>query len=368
MTSTEETKNENLLIVDDKGHILYNPTHLFSEEMKTWEEVVRRYAGLDIRLFYHIVSSPHCYYEQFHGTGRIDSAFRSLSAKERFKRILEQKFITGNPKGYYVNKQRPGRNALGNDDIKSVSFGFASISEVPQHFSRRDSEYGICFFHDFLATAGAQPVVYINDLDDDNRQALLVNAPHLLEVFSAKYDMRWEREWRVFHQMKFSYSDIAFVIVPDASYSEFEYLWEEHEVGVIVASAFTDAVEFLRLYPVNRGFSQFKQRILGLKVVFPFDCLLHCTNSEHDLMLTSCGDAIDCFIKTVIQSHYEERYSSKFKRFLQAIDDPELSGLLSLLDKNLDEPLWSGRNLFNHCILKLYTVQAKRIEQGVVEN
>lgn len=126
-----------------------------------------------------------------------------MTGEYRFKRILEQRTITGNPKGYFVNKHQCNAPCTF-DAIRSVSFAFCDIDEVAEHFTARGSEYAICFHHDFLQSNGMQPVVYLNDNDQEQRQNLVFNAPYLIEAYAARYDMRWENEWRVKHQLTFT--------------------------------------------------------------------------------------------------------------------------------------------------------------------
>jgi hypothetical protein len=177
------------------GSLEYSVTHLRGEIIETYDKIIERLSGLQTNLLYNIVSSPECRYEKYYGKGRIKSDFAAMSAEERFKNIFTTGVLYGNPKSYFVDKTRKGHERL--DDIRSVSFAMADYHEVPLHFKARGSEFGICFFHDFLQDKGLRKVEYLNENDEQTKEKIIFNSPHLVEVYSGGYDMRWEKEYRI---------------------------------------------------------------------------------------------------------------------------------------------------------------------------
>lgn len=157
------------------------------------------------KLFYHFISSPESYYEK-HNSNRIPKYFRKLSPKKRLEKILKEKRIIGNPKGYFVNKTNDY------EDIRSVAFSFAEYERIPDLIKRRDSSYAIVFNHNFLFNKGIKKVEYLNNNPDEKK--LAIRTPHLIETWSPKYDMRWENEHRIFRDLDFTINDIAFIISP----------------------------------------------------------------------------------------------------------------------------------------------------------
>jgi len=56
-----------MLKIAPNGSIQVAIDHLMEDRPTTFEGVVERYRNLDITLFHHIVSSPHCRYERKFG-------------------------------------------------------------------------------------------------------------------------------------------------------------------------------------------------------------------------------------------------------------------------------------------------------------
>lgn len=92
--------------------------------------------------------------------------------------------------------------------------------------------YGIAFKRTFIVGRGAQPVTYINSYGSDKtvRKAYddLYEAAAgydfdcdwwkmlpFVSAMHANYDFSWEREWRIQGSVRFTFDDIAFVILPD---------------------------------------------------------------------------------------------------------------------------------------------------------
>ena len=201
------------MITVDSYNLYYNTQHLLSPKPQSYEEIIKRLIPLECKLFYNIISSPSCRYEKRFAENRISNHFKNMDAESRFKNIFKEKKIYANPKGFFVNKLVSVQPKDCNE-IKSVRFTLCDYKDLPKHFDARDSEYGICFFHDFLQNRGLRPVEYLNEIDIEKSKKLVFNSPHLLEVCSESYNMKWENEWRIGNDLDFTEDDIAFVIVP----------------------------------------------------------------------------------------------------------------------------------------------------------
>lgn len=211
-----------MLKINDKGSIELSISHLLEDIPTTFNGMIERYQSLKIKLFHHVVSSPDCRYERKFGRGRVPDSVLGMASSDRMKEILRRQEIVGNPKGYFVNKHRGTLTASQLDEIKSVSFTLCDSDDLPKHFQARGSEYGICFFHDFLETSGIRPVTYLNDQKTMlHKRQMVFNAPYLLEMQSPRYDMRWENEWRIKSRLSFTAADVAFLIIPDNAYDSF---------------------------------------------------------------------------------------------------------------------------------------------------
>lgn len=355
------------MLKEHEGQIVFDEGHLFEPEITTIEGIGERYKNLDVRLLVHIVSDPSCRYESKFGSGRIDSKFASLDARERILSILEQKTITGNPKGYYVNKHKSGVKAEVNERIKSVSFSLSSMSDVEQHFSARGSKYGIVFFHDFLIDRGLKKVTYINDQNPLELRALMFNSPYLIESYGKCYDMRWENEWRIQGSLKFEEDDIAFIIVPDDDYDNF--IDDLSKLGVdsfwiLPASVFDDQVGyFLTLHTFEHS-SWDQIKIFGGMLV-DIDMFPDPDESELELIEGECGEWIEYICKAAVQEIYEKRYTHRFNDFIYKISDkyldaPFLEGLKNV-SRNACEPWQTHRDLMMHCYGKRFDIQRDRL-------
>lgn len=154
-----------MLTINEKGGIQLSISHLLEDPPSDFAGILNRYKDRAISLFHHVVSSPECAYEKRFGLGRVPGGILAMTAEQRMKQILRDGVIVGNPKGYFVNKHHGSLSASQLEVIKSVSFTFCESEELVRHFEARCSDFGICFFHDFLQSAGMSPVVYLNDLD-----------------------------------------------------------------------------------------------------------------------------------------------------------------------------------------------------------
>ncbi len=150
-----------MLLINSKDQIEYDINYLKNDEFTTLDDVIHRYESSNMNLFYHVVSSPTCRYEKKFGKHRLSAEISKMSAEDRFVNILKNKKIVGNPKSFFVNKGKATIQPSQFDEIRSVSFTFSSINGLPTHFDSRDSQYAICFFHDFLQDKGMRRVQYI---------------------------------------------------------------------------------------------------------------------------------------------------------------------------------------------------------------
>lgn len=361
-----------MLALDKYGRPQLNATHLFGDVPKTYQEVIDRYSGFEGRLFHHIVSSPQCNYEKRFGKGRIPVATAHLSARERFQNILKSRHIIGNPKSFFVNKNKSTLTPAQIDAIKSVSFALASHSEVAKHFQARDSQYGICFHHDFLEDLGARPVVYLNESAEEEIPQLIFNSPHLVEVTAKGYDMRWENEWRIKRELRFSTDDVAFLIVPD---SDFESMleWIEAELQddgsflddyiVLPASVFSDPLDYLYMIPKLRHQAWSQVPLFGEWKV-DFDDFPPPTAADRSSMQRRAADALLCLGKAAVHEVYEDRHVRRFLSFASGITDETLdrllTGRLEEVTKNGGEPRASVRDLVIAAYTTLFEIQRDR--------
>jgi len=348
------------MITIDNYNLYYNTEHLLLPNPKTYMEVLDRLDSIECKLLYNIISSPTCRYETGFSEGRINEHYRQMDAESRFKNIFIEKVLYANPKSYFVNKLNI--QARDCEEIKSVSFTLSDYKDLPRHFAARGSDYGICFFHDFLQNNGLRPVVYLNDKEEEDKKQLVFNSPHLLEVYSEIYDMRWENEWRISHNLTFSEEDIAFVIVPPDKHSYFVDWFCKNddfsEIQVISSNTFRSYVDHLILFPqqIDNNWDGIEihrnQYGKGFKV-YP-DYFNGLTNEEKTMFGRKYHRELNCLTKNTILSNYEYAYTNRFLRFRRKIRDqntidslfPDYAQILS----NFDEPYDTQRNL----IIALY--------------
>ena len=356
-----------MLTVASNGSIEVAIRHLLENVPETFEGIVERYSKLDITLFHHIVSSPECRYERKFGRGRVPDSVRALNPRQRMESILRASAITGNPKGFFVNKHHESLTAAQLDAIKSVSFTLCSTSAVPEHFEARGSEYGICFFHDFLEVAGIRPVVYLNDKDAYQQRQAIFNAPHLVEIVTPRYDMRWENEWRIKERLSFTPDDVAFLTVPDKDYMSFmTWLYHEELADFIVmpSSVFTNFLDYLRILP-GLDHSGWDQIRLFDDWKVDFDMFLDYTDDDRKKMLEAAGTFLGCISKADIQELYEGRYVDRYLKFAgQLSDETKTSSMfkrLSNVDKNHREPWRSSADMVSAAYTALFKIQGDRI-------
>ena len=356
-----------MLTIDDKGSIQLSISHLLEQAPTDFKSVVERYQSLTITLFYHVISSPDCHYERKFGRGRVPEGVLNMAAEDRMKMILCKNEIAGNPKGYFVNKHHVSLTSSQINEIKSVSFTLCDSEELPKHFTARLSEYGICFFHDFLEASGMRPVVYLNDQKTMLQQRQLVfNAPHLLERYSSSYDMRWENEWRIKGRVQFVPDDVAFLIVPDTVYESF-IKWlesEDKDYLVMPASVFTDPLSYLRLLPKLQHLAWRQIRIFG-GLLLEFDEFEPYTTNDRMQMELKAGVELACLVKAEIQQIYEERFVKRYQAFVKQLNDDvkssDLMCQLGKVDQNANEPWLCSIDLAKAAYEELFKIQSDRI-------
>ena len=333
----------------------------------TFEGVIERYQSLSITLFHHVVSSPDCRYERKFGQGRVPDYVLRMSAADRMKEILRKQEIIGNPKGYFVNKHRGSLTASQLDEIKSVSFALCGSCELHQHFKARGSEYGICFFHDFLEASGIRPAIYLNDPNTMlHKRQLVFNAPHLLEMQSPGYNMRWENEWRIKGRLPFADDDVAFLIAPDNAYDSLADWLESEGMDFLVmpVSVFTDPLDYLRLLPKMRHHAWGQIRIFD-GLLLDFDEFEPYTASDRVQMREKAGIKVDCLAKAEIQQVYEERFIKRHQAFVKQLEDTvmgtALMRRLTRIDHSANDPWHSSVDLAKAAYEELFRIQGDRI-------
>lgn len=359
-----------MLTIKGNGQIQIAIDHLIEPELETFDEVIKRYSALQIKLFYHVVSSPTCRYEKGFGKGRVSETISNMSATDRFKNILKTKCINGNPKSYFVNKHKESLTPSQIEAIKSVSFTFCDNENLKEHFKARKSCYCICFFHDFLEQSGIRPVVYLNNHDVIEQQQIIFNSPYLVETFGHTYDMRWENEWRIKNKLPFTKEDIAFLVVPDSEYANIiEWLWNSGEIDddyiVLPSSIYTDPIKYLFMVPQldHSGWGQIRLFDDGPKM--DFDEFIEPTPDDREELIAVAGDYLSCLCKADIQELYEHKFTQRFFSFVGELDDTTkklpIFNKYENIKKNAHEPWASSRELVISSYEALFHIQRDRI-------
>lgn len=358
------------MLIVNNGRIEFEISHLEEEKMTTYNKILDRYSNRASTLFYHVVSSPDCSYEEKFGKGRVPEEHRKMPARNRLINILSHGVLNGNPKSYFVNKNVQGKSPDSIDEIKSVSFAFANMDELPHHFKARNSEYGIVFFHDFLQKNGIQEVIYLNNINDSgSKKRLVFNAPHLLEVYVPYYDNRWEKEWRIAKDLYFEDTDIAFVIVPDKDFDSFEQwmLDENINARIVPASLYTNSMDFLKAIPkVQSGWHG--QIELDDGFIVDFDEYPEYTTEDRLALHEKCYRDLDALCKSFIQEIYEYAYVERFIKFAAKLDKPSMQKLgfenLNNFEANMNEPWHSSIDIIKRLYHELFHIQGDRIKWG----
>ncbi len=353
------------MIKVDNGKIFFIENHLFDPVIEKFDGILDRYRRYEVELFIHIVSDPSCRYERGVGSNRTLREIAGLDAKDRFKRILVNKVVNANPKGFYANKVKKDKNLP--DEIKSVSFAYCHQDEVSKHFSARNSEYGFVFFHDFLQRLGMLPVRYINEEDEDSIRRLVFNEAYLLEAYGRSYDMRWENEWRINRDLCFDFEDVAFIVVPDDEYSEFIdfTIKKDLEYFVLPSSVFNDPLHFFLIAHTMEHHAWNQIALYGEWKV-DFEMFPDFTDEERAEFMVRCGEHVACLAKAEIQDVYERRFVSRFMSFASSLKDDFLRKTsfneLKTVSANAGEPYQTHRDLMMHCYTERLDVQRKNID------
>lgn len=355
-----------MLTVTANGAIQFTISHLLEDVPTDLDGVIQRYKVLDPTLFHHVVSSPDCGYERKCGVGRVPPEFLVMDAEHRMKNILTGGRIFGNPKGFFVNKPHPSLTASQIEEIKSVSFTLCSSSDLPKHFDARGSDYGICFFHDFLETAGIRPVVYLNNQPDHLKQQMVFNSPHLVEFHGKAYDKRWEKEWRIKERLEFTRDDVAFLFAPDAAYKSFvKWLYDEDlDYTVLPSSIIRDPLAYLRMLPNLEHRSWGQIEILG-GLLMDFDQFFPYTAADRVQMEVDAGEIARCLAKADLQDSYEHRFVRRYLEFVRQLSGHAIStdvmADLTKVEKNSREPWRSSIDLAKAAYGRLFEIQKARI-------
>ena len=309
------------MIVIDSYNFYCDTNHLLQPKPLDYEGMINRLISIDCSLFYNIISSPSCRYETSFSTGRIKEHYASMNAEERFINIFNEKIMYANPKGYFVNKLKGEPKNC--EQIKSVSFTFRDYDNLSKHFVARGSEFGICFYHDFLQQKGLRPVQYIHESNDEKLRHLMFNTPHLIEVNAAGYDMSWENEWRLNQDLYFTTEDIAFVIVPPDRHRYFvEWFMDNDDfvdTKVVSSNLYKSYVDHLIFYPqqTDNNWNQVEifrnQWGKGIKV--SPDDFNYLSRKERNLFSNKYKDELECFSKNTLLLNYEPKLLNKFLDF-----------------------------------------------------
>ena len=370
----QEGEHDDMLRLGDDGRPQMVTDHLKEAVPETFDQIKARYRDSDGLLFQHVISAPNCRYERGFGKGRVPDEVLAMGAEQRMKNILLTRRIDGNPKGYYVNKCKPGIQASDLNAIKSVSFALAKDSEMHRHFDARGSEYGICFHHDFLENRGLRPVVYINETSDGELFQQIFQSPHLVEVFAANYDMRWEREWRIHGALSFDPENVAFLLVPDDAYTSFcDWLDEQmppeslaSEYFVLPASIYSDPVKFVLMAPKLRHWSWQQIRLYG-GLIMDFEDFELPIGDDRAAFEASAGEVITCLARAAVQEVYERKHVEWYLTFAGNLSAQTKEGApfkhLEEIAGNAGEPWRSARELMIDAYEHLFEVQKSRIVQ-----
>ncbi|WP_159477982.1 hypothetical protein [Dyadobacter sp. 3J3] len=361
------------MITVDSYNLHFDTTHLLKPKPENFEEVIARIKPIKCDLFYNIISDPTCGYEKKFSEGRIKEHYKNMGAEARFKNIFEEKIIYSNPKSYFVNKLATLLPSECNE-IKSVSFTFCGHKELKRHFVARGSEFGICFFHDFLQDRGIRPVFYLNDSDTEMKKRMVFNSPHLLEVYKKGYDMRWEKEWRIGSDLHFTQNDIAFVIVPQEKHEYyvnwFSEIVEFEDIQIITSNTYKSPIDHLIFYPqqTNNSWDQIEifrdNDIRGFKIdpdLFnELDYFKKMRFSDNQI------EKLDCLAKNTIILNYEYAYVNKFLEFAKKVagleNINELFADYDSIASNIQEAVDTQRDLIISLFEELFRRCAPNVD------
>jgi hypothetical protein len=153
-----------------------------------------------------------------------------------------------------INTGKTVKKNIHPDALKAVCFSETPLRELssfykatqdPKNWTLKTNKYqkfGLAFSADLVRSRGGHPVFYydrrnstirdsVEKIAEDTFIAATKDLLFLYEPFGPKIlepskelDFRWEREWRVRGDFKFSFDDVAFGICPESKIQEFEKL------------------------------------------------------------------------------------------------------------------------------------------------
>lgn len=121
------------------------------------------------------------------------------------------------------------------------------FSETPLHqltrLAARRSEFGIGFRKSLLVARGGNPILYAYDnqpvavaiktliasAGNQPRHPVWQMTP-FIDLVSGQYSFEWEREWRVVGDLLFEPSEVAFLILPEASHDAARQFFADAEI------------------------------------------------------------------------------------------------------------------------------------------
>jgi len=225
------------------------------------------------------------------------------------------------------------------------------------------------FFHDFLQDKGIRPVEYLEELEPDTKERIIFNSPYLTEICNKQYNMKWENEWRIKDVLKFKPDDIAFVIVPKEKYDEYIYWFldnrtdndEEFSFPVITSLTYKSYYEHLRFFPLmENGWDQVVIGRNSVCIGFKED-----PDSLPELNIGEIEEFSNLYLpdlislaKNTIQDCYEFRYTNRFFKFVDKLNDitkkSELFNKFNNIKVNANEPFHSNVDLVNNLYTELF--------------
>lgn len=163
------------------------------------------------------------------------------TARENFLAIYNERTILA-PKAHCLHAKKVPLPYRKKFHVACFSeMPLTEIQHVTQHIRGRQVQlepYGFVFRRDFMLSAGAQQVTYVNShADNPVREAYdMLFEMYAKRKFNGKAwkslpfvsalhercDFSWEREWRVLGELNFNYSDLVCVVLPDEKMGPFK--------------------------------------------------------------------------------------------------------------------------------------------------
>jgi len=160
--------------------------------------------------------------------------------------ILWQQVLTRGPGPFGAARSYPTLT----ESQRAVCFSEVPLGFLGRLATRRGSPYGIGFKKGFLAKHGGGPLWYV-DYGSPQHSAILqlmANAaarggtdpiwaltPFIdfpsTDTAPYTYDFRWEREWRVCADLRFTETDVAFLVIPEHLHGQARAFFQAHIDG-----------------------------------------------------------------------------------------------------------------------------------------